>query len=101
MHVLFADETNTEPTRNVEFFIYGGVLLSGDQVPEVHEGIQDIRRDLGLRHREPLKFAGRPKRITAEQHIEAKRAALELLGEVDARFIAYCVHHDVARGVSE
>lgn len=102
VHVLFADETNTEPTREAEFFIYGGVLLSADQIPDVHKGIRDIRRDLGLAHahKEPLEFSGRPKRITADQHLDAKRAVLELLGEVDARFIAYCVHHDVARGVS-
>jgi len=100
LHVLFADETNTEPTRDVEFFIYGGVLLSTDQVPDVHKGIRDIRRDLGLGHREPLKFSGRPKRITSADHLQAKRSVLELLTDVDARFIAYCVHHDVARGVS-
>ncbi len=100
MHVLFADETNTEPTRDVEFFIYGGIVLSAEQVPEVHEGVRNIRSKLGLQHKEPLKFAGRPNRITADKHLEAKRSVLELLREVEAQFIAYCVHHDVARGVS-
>ena len=95
MHVLFADETNTEPTRHVEFFIYGGVILSADQIVEVHKGIRRIRQQLGLRHTEPLKFSGSPKRITAEEHREGKRAVLELLGHCGARFLAYCVHHRI------
>ena len=100
MDVLFADETNTEPSRDVEFFIYGGLVLSGEQVEEVHAGIRQIRADLGLSHREPLKFSGRPRRITAAEHRDAKGAVIAMLGDVGARFIAYCVHHDIAKGVS-
>lgn len=95
MHILFGDETNTERTRNVEFFIYGGVMLSADQVVQVHEGVRRIREGLELAHSEALKFAGHPERISAQEHRDAKRDVLELLGASGARFIAYCVHHHV------
>jgi hypothetical protein len=70
-------------------------VLSADQVVEVHEGVRRIRRGLGLAHSESLKFAGRPKRISAQDHLDAKREVLDLLQASGARFIAYCVHHRV------
>jgi hypothetical protein len=101
MHVLFGDETNTQAARDVEFFIYGGLILSDEQVAEVHEGVRGIRYDLGLGHREPLKFGGpRPKHVSADDHRQAKQEVLELLDEVDAVFLAYCVHHRIASAVS-
>jgi hypothetical protein len=95
VYIFFGDETNTEPTRDVEFFIYGGVVLSGDQLVQVHEGIRRIRTGLGLTHSEPLKFAGSPKRISAQDHRAAKQEVLDLLRASGARFIAYCVHHRI------
>ncbi len=100
MHFLFGDETNTEPAREVEFFIYGALVLDEEQLEEIHDGIDEIREDLGLRHDEPLKFSQKPRRISAGEHREAKRQALDLLEKTEAVFIAYCVHHRILHGAA-
>lgn len=97
MRFLFADETNTEPTDEVEFFIYGGLVLTDEQLVSVHEGVLDIRAEFGLTPDEVIKFAdrARPERFERDEWRLAKNRVIDLLTEVDATFIAYLIHHRV------
>jgi hypothetical protein len=99
MHILFGDETNDQPTEGVEFFIYGALILNPDQIVEVHRGIEVIRADLSLAAGESLMFASsaRPDRVAPELWTDGKRRVLDLLEEVSASFLTYCVHHEIAR----
>lgn len=101
MHILFGDETNDRATQDEEFFIYGGLILSENQAVGVHRGMLDIRREYDLGHHEPIKFdtnAAGAVRLGRDRWTEVKARVLDLLNEIDAKFVAYCVHHDIAAG---
>ena len=50
MLILFTDETNLAVGAGAKFFAYGGLILDTARLPELHEGVENIRREAELAH---------------------------------------------------
>jgi hypothetical protein len=98
-YILYADETNAEPGERVEFFIYGGVWLPVERLPDLDKAIADIRSDTGYSPGDFLKFDthSRPKQVGREQQTAAKEAVLQACFDVGVRFSAVVVLHGIAQ----
>jgi hypothetical protein len=44
MHILLADETNKEPSKDAQFFVYGGIMFQIDKLPILDWEIEKIRQ---------------------------------------------------------
>jgi hypothetical protein len=98
-YVLLTDETNQQPSERARFFIYGGVFFPAAAVPDLYDLARDVRAEAGYQRADEFKFdtRSRPEHVTRQQQTEAKRRVLEGCAELDVRFIAYLVLHDIAR----
>lgn len=99
MKVLLTDESNLNPSDEVRFFAYGGLVVDSTRVASLSAAIAGIREGLGLQPEEQLKFEtrARPKRIEVAQYTAAKAAVIDACIEHDCRFLAYLILHDIAR----
>jgi hypothetical protein len=101
-YVLLTDETNQQPSERARFFIYGGVFFPAAAAPDLHALVREVRAEAGYRRADEFKFdtRSRPEQVTRRGHTDAKRRVLEGCAELDVRFIAYLVLHDIARNRS-
>lgn len=97
-YILYTDETNAEPGEHVEFFIYGGVWLPIEGLPDLDKAVADIRQATGYRPGDVLKFDthSRPKQVGRAQQTAAKEAVLQASFDAGLRFSAVVVLHDIA-----
>lgn len=99
MYFFVTDETNVTPTQTAEFFIYGGLVLSNEQMPKVSKAIADIRKNYGFQATDKLKFDtnSRPSYVSADDHREAKNAVIEACHTESVQFIVQMIHHNIAK----
>lgn len=102
MRILVADETNNEPSENILFFLYGGIVFDSAAVSGIGSAIQTIRNEFQISPSEQIKFNHRscPKHLTKEQHSEIKNRILDLAIKHNCRLIVNCVLHDIAKNKS-
>ena len=103
MYVLFTDETNLPSDPRAKFFAYGGLIVHISSLPDLHDGIAAIRATAGYAPGDELKFEtnARPSNVSIEAARVAKSAVINLCIELECRFIAYVVLHDIARNTSQ
>jgi len=94
---MFTDETNKEPTKDVKFFIYGGLLFPKDQLFKLHEEIEQIRNTAGFSSTDEFKFNthSKPTRVSNENFKKAKDAVLELCSDLGCKFIVHVILHKI------
>lgn len=99
MRILLTDETNRQPSRDVKFFVYGGLVLTTEALSTLHDEIEDIRRTAGYRTGDELKFdtRSRPEYVTIEAATEAKRQVIERARQAGCVFIVHIILHDIIR----
>ena len=99
MHILVSDETNQQPSKDAKFFIYGGLFIPVDSLPELDALVARARKESDYEPGDELKFGthSRPDHVTVEQHIAAKNGVLEGCYDLGVRFSAYLVLHDIAK----
>jgi hypothetical protein len=99
MLTLFTDETNLTPDATAKFFAYGGLVIDAARLPELHDGVEKIRRGAGYRAGDELKFdtRARPEHVTIDACTAAKREVIQLCIALETRFIAYVVLHAIAK----
>src|ERR1039458_7755449 len=98
---MCCDETNAAPSKNVDFFVYGGLVLDADQLGPLTEDIARIRADAGFSANDSLKFrtSSRPEAIGQEEWTEAKAKTIASCRQHDAEFIACLIHHKIAKEI--
>lgn len=98
MHWYVTDETNTQD--DARFFLYGGLVLTDEQVVEVHAAITRIRLQYGYRAGDSLKFqtSSRPAHVSIEDARSAKDDVLRALETIGVRMIVNVTHWGVGRG---
>lgn len=103
MRILVADETNNEPSDNVKFFLYGGVIFDSESVKKVGDSIRSLRNEFDMGETEKLKFNLRscPKALTKEQHTEMKNRIIDIATKYKVSVIINCVLHDIAKNKSK
>jgi len=97
MQIMFADETNRDPSTRCHFYIYGGLVFPHDIIPGLHEHVKSIREIAGYHPTDKLKFSTnfRPEQVDMEDERKAKREILELCVESDLIFLTNVVHHEI------
>jgi hypothetical protein len=98
MYLMFADETNVDPTERVQFFIYGGLVVPMESAEPLTTAIGQVRSDKAFRLHDSLKYQGstRPRHIERDTWNEAKSAVIEACRNHNVQFIACLVHHKIA-----
>lgn len=98
MYWLFTDETNVTDKEG-DFFIYGGLIVTPDQMQSLHDEVLGIRARYGSMDGDQFKFqtASRPSQVTIEDFAKAKGEALASLEKHGALVVMYVVLHDLAR----
>lgn len=99
MYLLLTDETNLQPGDNVEFFSYGGLIVSATKARELHSKIAEIRKNYGYQPKDKLKFDtnARPEQVSLTAATAAKRDVIAACIACECKFIAYVVLHAIAR----
>jgi hypothetical protein len=99
MYYLFTDETNKEPSKKSEFFIYGGVFVHADTLPKLHKMVEDIRDRYGFQQGDSFKFSSydKPDHVERDDFTMAKREVLQGCSELGVNFSACLVLHQIAR----
>jgi len=100
VYILLTDETNKQPSKKVKFFIYGGIFFKAAILPELNEKILNIRKQYCYAPGDKLKFdfKSKPSQVSSENSKKAKREILELCLTSGVKFIAYVMHHGIAKG---
>ncbi|MGN6333347.1 MAG: hypothetical protein ACTHOD_17165 [Motilibacteraceae bacterium] len=101
MYILQADETNTEPAQG-DFFLYGGLVVPIDRLPEIHGAVARVREKYGFANDDQFKFhtRTRPAALSSKDWTAAKAEVLTAASDLGVELIVYVVHHGIARGVS-
>jgi len=97
MYLMFGDEADPERGRGQKFFVCGAVFINAQQVEELHDDIQKIRKRVGYANTDSLKFSGCPKDISYDKHREVKKEIVKLARRHDVVFCAYAISHAVAQ----
>lgn len=99
MYLLIADETNQQCSVDAQFFVYGALFFPIEKLPNIDEGIRNIRNKFGYRSNDVFKFdtRSRPDHISIPQCTEAKSAILDLCREMDCKFIVHVILHEIMR----
>ena len=99
MYLLLTDETNTKPSSDAKFFIYGGICFPIDHLINLNIEIAKIREDSGYRPGDEFKFntVSRPERVSVEKFAEAKNKVIDLCRQNGVKFIVYVILHDIIK----
>jgi hypothetical protein len=91
VYYFITDETNVTKTETTEFFIYGGLVLSDEQLSVITADITSIRQRYGFNPNDSLKFDtnSRPPQVTQQNHANAKNDVIEACCRAGAKFIVY------------
>lgn len=102
MHTFMTDETNKNFVAG-QFFIYGGLVATDEQLIAVHEAVAGIRDKYGYLPGDSFKFHthSRPSQVTVGNAKAAKQEVVERLGQIGVRMIVYVILHDIAQSKSE
>jgi hypothetical protein len=102
MKFLFLDETNLVPSQGA-FFIYGGIVLSPDQMPVLHDAVAEIRQKYKFRASDSLKFhtRSRPKNLSIADWTAAKSDVIKAAEAAGVRVLSYVVLHEIAKQQSQ
>lgn len=103
MYTLFTDETNTQPSRSGKFFVYGGLLVPNDVMPELHSIIEDLRDRSGFQRNEELKFnsRSRPDHVDIATFNKTKADVIDNCIRLGCKFIAMYILHDMIKKQSQ
>ncbi|WP_143266232.1 MULTISPECIES: DUF3800 domain-containing protein [Amycolatopsis] len=99
MYTLITDETNTQESKNSEFFIYGGLVFSPEQMGIISSDIQAIRDTYGFAPEDKLKFDtnSRPANVDRSSYTAAKKQVIQSCLNAGVVFIAYMILHKIAK----
>lgn len=101
MYWLFTDETNVTDKEG-DFFIYGGLIVSADQMVALNKRVIDIRNKYGYVAGDSFKFQtkSRPAQVSIADFAAAKGEALTALAETGAKVVIYTILHAIAKNQS-
>jgi len=99
MYIMFADETNMQPSEDARFFIYGGLIIDSSRLDDLHDGVERIREAYGYLPPDELKFSTRerPEQVTIENAKRAKQDVIDLCAQLDCTFLAYVILHEIIK----
>ena len=102
MYYLFTDETNQQPSKKSEFFIYGGAFVPAEALNELHIMVRDVRDRYGYQPGDEFKFSphSKPPQVEKTDFTLAKRDVLDGCSHLGIIFSAYLILHRIAHSKS-
>lgn len=100
MYLLYADESNLDPT-GTEFFVYGGVAVPSQSAAELSTEIERIRTDAGVPRDFLLKFNPRPENMDHEGFRSLKQTVIEAAANCGCVFFSNLILHRIAQDQQE
>ena len=99
MHYLIADETNVNASTDADWFIYGGLMVSAEQLKTLHKSIAAVREKYAYSPEESLKFntKERPSHISHNDHAKVKSEVISNCNEIGVKFVAYMIQHKIIK----
>lgn len=99
MYFLIADETNTDESSEIVFFIYGGLIFHQNLFQDLHYGIREIRERAGFHPTDTYKHTSncRPSHVSVEDFNKSKENVINLISESGRKFIFYLTHHGILK----
>ena len=99
MYILFGDETDHNRNQKTTFFVYGALFVHVDSIQNIHDAIENIRRQFRFGAEDKLKFStrSRPKHIDRKNHTELKQKVIEIAQRSGAVFCAQLTLHELAK----
>jgi hypothetical protein len=97
VYTFITDETNVQASKDGDFFIYGGLIFSADQMTRVTSDIELIRAKRGFEPGDKLKFDtnSRPKEMPPATYTAAKNDVVRSCLDAGVKFIAYMILHKI------
>jgi len=99
MYLLYADETNLDPTT--QFFVYGGLAIPGEQTKALHDSMEHIRSSHAVPHDFILKFNPGPEHLSHQEFIALKQAVIEAAAQHQCLFFSDIILHQIASSPDE
>jgi hypothetical protein len=102
VHYFITDETNKDFVDR-KFFIYGGLVITDEQVLQVDAEAIRIRTKYGYQAGDSFKFhtRSRPAQVTVPDAKLAKQEFVESLERIGVRMIVYVILHNIARSQTD
>jgi hypothetical protein len=99
MYFLIADEAQNQKNDATKFFIFGAVIVEHSATSKLTIGIEKIRDKYDFKPTDSLKFSpsDKPKQVSTEQFIEAKKEVLKLARKHSVHFLGYAMLHAIGR----
>jgi hypothetical protein len=103
MKIMCCDETNAAPSKNIEFFVYGGLVVDAAQIGPLSEDISHIRKVTNFGLDDSLKFrtSSRPANMDQADWTNAKAQTITACRDRGVTLIAYVIHHRIVRGATQ
>ncbi len=104
MKFLVADECNVVKEDKFGFFMYGGIVISDDEMRPLSQGFQEIKRELGINKKRPIKWTNNgwqgEEPFGTDLHKKAKDKILTLFAESGSKIIVSLSPQDFYHNVS-
>lgn len=96
LYTFHVDETGR--SGNTKFFYIGGLVADEKQFVTATARTKKIREKYGYQATDKFKFStnSRPDHMTFEEWTASKKEALELIHELNIKFLALYIHHKIA-----
>lgn len=97
MYLMVADETNQRPSKDVRFFVYGGLLFDINKLHELDSEVSKIRLKAGYKDSDEFKFdtRTRPTYVSQEKFLQAKNDVVNLCIKLQCKFLVHIILHDI------
>jgi len=99
MYIILTDETNKEPSRDSNFFVYGGLFFPVDTLLKLDQEISKIRREAGYHTIDTFKFDTRscPAHVSPEKAKIAKEKTIKTCINLGCKFVVHVISHKVIK----
>jgi hypothetical protein len=102
VHWFVTDETNNDYVED-RFFIYGGLVMTDEQMVELSDAVGAIRTKYGYQRGDHFKFhtRARPDAVSIDAAKAAKKEVVEAVERIGIRMIVYVILHNIAVAQTE
>lgn len=96
MKIFFTDETNISRDRQLEFFVFGGVIVEISQIRPIVARLNEIKHGRGIDIYRPIQWSNKGREpLDPTVHTLIKADVLSLVSEMDFSIIMYLTLQDL------
>lgn len=94
MYLFYCDETNLDP-KKTDFFVYGGIAIPSDKAKELHNRIEDIRKNAKFKKTDLFKFNPCPEGVSRDAFNKSKEDTIKAAAEYGCVLIVSIILHKI------